>query len=41
MAVAIAGCPSESDAAEGAVDIVLWKEDIEELNEGRLSGIKA
>lgn len=38
MAVAIVGCPSAADAAEEVVDIVLYGNNLEELNEGRLSG---
>lgn len=30
------GCPPEADAVEVAVDIVLWSNDMEELNEGKL-----
>lgn len=32
--VVIVGCPSEADAVEGAFDIVPWKTDIKELNDG-------
>lgn len=29
-------CPSEADAVQGVVDIVLWRDGIGELNEGQL-----
>lgn len=31
-------CPSEADAVENAVNIVLWRNAIEELNESELLG---
>lgn len=34
--VVIAGCVSKPDAVEGVVDIVSWKNDIEELSEDKL-----
>lgn len=34
VAVVTGGCPSEADEAEGAVDIALWRHDVEELNKG-------
>lgn len=37
MAVVIVSCPFEKDAVEGMVDNALWRNDIDELNEGQLA----
>lgn len=34
--VVTAGCPSKANAAGGAVDIILWRNDIENLNDDEL-----
>lgn len=36
--LAIVGCSSEIDRAEDAIFLVVWRSDIEKLNEGRLFG---
>lgn len=38
VAALIFGCSSEVNAVDDAVDTVLWRSSIEELNEGRLLG---
>lgn len=39
MVVVTIGCPSRVDAVEGAVNLVLWRNNLEKLSEGRLFGI--
>lgn len=38
VAVAIVDCLCESDAVEGAIDVVLWRNEVRELNEGEFLG---
>lgn len=39
MIVVIVCCPTKADGVEGAAEIVLCRNDIEELSEGELLGI--
>lgn len=36
MVLIIVRCQSETDAAEGVIDNVLWRDDMQELNDGEL-----
>lgn len=38
VVLVVVGCPSEADVADGAVDVVLWKDDITELTEVEFFG---
>lgn len=38
MVLVSVGCRFESNAAETAVDILLWRKDVEKLNDGDLFG---
>lgn len=38
MVVIIVGCPSEAEAVANAVDIDMWRDNIEKMNESELFG---